>query len=375
VSRPMRHAPLHFAEDDWDGEQDDDLETFRISPAHPRRRKWVTTLIAVIVLGLVAGALAIVWVRRQVDPPGRPGAAVQVAIPLSSSGGRIASILGKAGVIHSPSVFRLYVKISGAGPLRPGAYTLHRNEKYSDVVTTLEKGPPPAPDNPIRLTIPEGFTIAQIAARIGKLPGLSADKFLAATTGGQVRSRYQPPGSTNLEGLLFPATYDIRPNEDETTILRLMVQKFDDTATAVGMDQAAAHLGLTAYQLITVASMVEREAKLDADRGPIASVIYNRIQKGIALQIDATLLYGEHLTDPHKIDLKADTPYNTYKFKGLPPTPIASAGAPSLEAAATPPTTTYLYYVLIDQSGKHAFATTAAEFNKLRAEAKAKGLL
>jgi UPF0755 protein len=371
----MRHAPLHFAEDDWDGGGDADIETFRIGTAHPRRRKLVATLIAVIVLGLLAGVLAIVWVRRQVEPPGRPGAAVQITIPQASSTGRIASILGKGGVIHSPSVFRLYVKVSAAGPLLPGAYLFHRNEKYSDVVATLEKGPPPAADNSVRVTIPEGFTVAQIAARVGKLPGLSADKFLAATTSGQVRSRYQPAGSTNLEGLLFPATYDIKPNEDEITVLRRMVQKFDDTATAVGVDQAAAHLGLTAYQLIAVASMVEREAKLDEDRGPIASVIYNRIQRGIALQIDATLLYGEHLSNPHKIDLKADTPYNTYKFKGLPPTPIASAGAPSLEAAAAPPTTTYLYYVLIDQSGKHAFATTDSEFNKLRAEAKAKGLL
>jgi UPF0755 protein len=99
------------------------------------------------------------------------------------------------------------------------------------------------------------------------------------------------------------------------------------------------------------------------------------MKKGVALQVNATLMYGEQVTDPHQIDLNAATPYNTYKYTGLPPTPIASPGAPSLEAAASPPSTPYLYYVLIDPSGKHAFAVTGSEFQKLEAEARAKGLL
>jgi len=190
-----------------------------------------------------------------------------------------------------------------------------------------------------------------------------------------VHSPYQPPGSNNLEGLLFPATYDVRPDEDEVSIVQRMVDAFDEQASALGLTQAAAALGVTQYQIVIVASMVEREAKLDADRGPIASVMYNRIKKGMPLQVDAALLYGEHLTDPHQLDLKADTPYNTYKYTGLPPTPIASPGLPSLQAAAAPPSTPYLYYVLIDPSGKHGFAVTESDFAKLQAEARAKGLL
>ena len=154
-----------------------------------------------------------------------------------------------------------------------------------------------------------------------------------------------------------------------------MVSAFDQTADSLGLTAAAARLGVTPYQVITVASIVEREAKLDEDRGPIASVIYNRLAKGDALQIDSTVMYGQHITDPHQINTKTVSPYNTYLNKGLPPTPIASPGTPSLQAAANPPKTTYLYYVLIDPSGKQGFATTDKEFAALKAEAKAKGLL
>jgi UPF0755 protein len=348
---------------------DGPVESFRIRHRRPR---WLTWLVIVVAVFLVVGAVGVFWVRRQIDPGGRAGPAVAVSIPSDSSTAHIASVLGHAGVIHSPTIFRFYVKLKGAGPLLPGTYHLNKNSKYDDVIAALEKGPPVTLQ---RFTIPEGFTLAEIATRVGALPGRSATRFLAAATDGAVHSPYQPPGSNNLEGLLFPATYEVRANEDEVSIVQRMVDAFDEQADSLGLTQAAAGAALTPYQVVIVASMVEREAKLDEDRGPIASVIYNRLKKGTALQVNATLMYGEHVTDPHQIDLNSDTPYNTYKYTGLPPTPIASPGAPSLEAAASPPTTPYLYYVLIDPSGKHAFATTAAEFAKLEAEARAKGLL
>ena len=347
----------------------DRVESFRVRHGRPT---WLTWLVIIVAVLLVVGTVGVFWVRRQINPGGRAGPAVAVSIPPGSSTEHIASVLGHAGVIHSPTIFRFYVKLKGAGPLLPGAYRLNKNSKYDDVIAALEKGPPVTLQ---RFTVPEGFTLAEIAARVGTLPGRSAAKFLAAATDGAVHSPYQSPGSNNLEGLLFPATYEVRPNEDEVSIVQRMVDAFDQQADSLGLTQAAATVGLTPYQVVIVASMVEREAKLDEDRGPIASVIYNRLKKGTALQINATLMYGEHVTDPHQIDLKADTPYNTYKYTGLPPTPIASPGVPSLQAAASPPTTPYLYYVLIDPSGKHAFATTASEFAKLEAEARAKGLL
>jgi UPF0755 protein len=351
------------------GHDEESVELFAVDHRFPR---WLTWVVVVLVLGLIVGAVGIVWIRNQINPSGHAGAAVTVTIPAGSSTARIASDLEKAGVIHSSTLFRLYVKVKGAGPLLPGKYSLPKNSHYDSVIATLEKGPVVVDQ---RITIPEGFTLEQIAARVGTLPGLSAQKFLALATSGQVRSPFEPPGVNSLEGLLYPATYDVRQGEDETSILQRMVDAFDQTASDLGLTQAAAQLGVTPYQVVIVASMVEREAKLDEDRGPVASVIYNRLHKNLLLQVDATLMYGEHLTDPRQIDTKASTPYNTYLFKGLPPTPIASPGTPSLQAAANPPQTSYLYYVLIDPSGKQGFATTQQEFNQLLAQARAKGLL
>ncbi len=364
----MSYAPPLDDEDDPQPGSWRRSEAFR---APRRRRRVLPWLVGVLVAVVLVAGISVFWVRQQIDP-GHRGAPVAFTIPPNSSTASIASILGKAGVVRNPTVFRLYVKVQGAGSLLPGKYELPRNSSYDSVISALHKGPPIVFQ---KFTIPEGFTLAQIAARVGNLPGRSAAGFMAAATGGQVRSRYQPDGQNNLEGLLFPATYEVRADDSDLSIVQKMVTTFDDNASTAGIDQAAAKLGVTPYQVIVVASMVEREAKLDEDRGPIASVIYNRLHKNMLLQIDATLLYGQGISNSGQIDKTSDNPYNTYRFKGLPPTPIASAGIPSLTAAASPPTTTYIYYVLIDPNGKHGFATTAADFAKLEAQARSKGLI
>ena len=347
----------------WDG-----AESFRV----PRRRpRWVAIVLGLLVLALVVGGIAVVWAQHQINP-GKTGAAVSVVIPANSSSATIASILGRSGVIHQPTLFRYYTKAKGAGPLMPGQYSLPRNSSYDAVLAALEKGPPIVYQ---KFTIPEGFTLAQIAARVGSLKGRSPASFLAAANSGQVRSQYQPDGQNNLEGLLFPATYEVKATDSDVAVVQKMVSTFDQNANTLGLDAAATRLGITPYQVVVVASMVEREAKLDEDRGPIASVMYNRLRKNMLLQIDATLLYGQGITDPAQIDKKSDNPYNTYKVKGLPPTPIANPGSPSLQAAVAPPTTDYLYYVLSDANGKHAFAATSSDFAKLEAQARAKGLI
>ncbi|MDQ6613767.1 MAG: endolytic transglycosylase MltG [Actinomycetota bacterium] len=364
----MSFSPLQVdAEGDVEAEFGRRFETFRV---HHRRRRWIPWLVGFVFAAILVSGLGVLWVRGQIDP-GRPGGAVSFTIPPNSSTATIASILGGAGVIRDPTVFRFYVKAQGAGSLLPGEYHLPRNSSYDSVISALQKGPPVVYQ---KFTIPEGFTLAQIATRVGNLPGRTAADFMAAATSGQVRSRLQPSGQPSLEGLMFPATYEVRADASDLSIVQKMVATFDDNATNQGVDQAAAALGVTPYQVIVVASMVEREAKLDEDRGPIASVIYNRLHKNTLLQIDATLLYGQGISDPGKIDKKSDSPYNTYKFKGLPPTPIASPGVPSLAAAAHPPSTAYIYYRTVDVNGKHGFAVTAAEFAKLEAEARAKGL-
>ncbi|HKY77785.1 MAG TPA: endolytic transglycosylase MltG, partial [Acidimicrobiia bacterium] len=199
---------------------------------------------------------------------------------------------------------------------------------------------------------------------------------LAAARSGEVRSKYQPLGNTNLEGLLFPDTYLLTDKEDETAIVRRLVGRFDQVADEVGVATADRPNGLGAYQLIVAASLVESEAKVNEDRPLIASVISNRLEIGMKLQIDATVLYAiGHKERVLYKDLEVDSPYNTYRIDGLPPTPISAVGRASLEAMLRPEKTTFLYYVLSDKSGKHAFATTPSEFEALKAEARKKGLL
>ena len=212
---------------------------------------------------------------------------------------------------------------------------------------------------------------------MGRIRGLSAERFLAVARGGTVRSKFEPPGSNNLEGLVFPDTYFVAPGDDETKVLTRMVSAFDDLATELAVQDSQARVGVSPYDTIIVASLIEREAKVDEDRAMIARVIYNRLQRHMILGIDATVEYalGQHKQQLTNQDLSINSPYNTRKFPGLPPTPIAAPGRKALEAALVPSPGPWLYYVLADASGRHAFATNIAEFERLRREAHAKGLL
>jgi UPF0755 protein len=335
-----------------------------------RRGRIVLGVLAVlVVVGLGAG----VWVLRQVNPAGGPGAKVAVDVAPGTSAAVVAARLDAKGVITSARIFRLYLKLTGgAGAIQAGEYELRTNLSMGEARAALRRGPSILFQ---KLTIPEGLTLDQIADRVGALPGRSRDRFLAAAKSGTVRSKWQPPGNNNLEGLLFPDTYLVTDKEDEAAIVRRLVGRFDQVADEVGLGSAPSDLG--PYQLVVAASLVESEAKVDEDRPLIASVIENRLQKGMRLQIDATVLYalGEHKTRVLYKDLEVDSPYNTYRIDGLPPTPISATGRASLEAMLHPPKTTFVYYVLADKNGKHAFATTPSEFEALKAEARRKGLL
>jgi UPF0755 protein len=322
------------------------------------------------VVGLGTG----LWLLRQINPSGGPGEKVAVDIVPGTSVSGVASKLEDEGVITSAGIFRLYLKATGgAGSMQAGEYELRKNLSMGDAKAALRRGPSIKFQ---KLTIPEALTLDQIADRVGELPGRSRDKFLTAAKSGSVMSKYQPPGSTNLEGLLFPDTYLVTDKEDETGIVRRLVERFDQVADEVGIGTADRPNGLSAYQLIVAASLVESEAKVKEDRPLIASVISNRLTQGMRLQIDATVLYAiGHKEKVLYKDLEVDSPYNTYRIDGLPPTPISAAGKASLEAMLHPEKTTYLYYVLSEKNGKHAFATTPAEFEALKAEARRKGLI
>jgi len=337
-----------------------------------RRGRMILGILAILAVVGLGGGL---WLARQVDPAGGPGEKVTVDVDPGTSVAGVAARLDAKGVITSARIFRLYLKLKGGpGAIQAGEYELRTNLSMGDAQAALRRGPS------IRfqkLTIPEGLTLDQIADRVAALPGRSKDRFLAAARSGTVRSKWQPPGNTSLEGLLFPDTYLVTEKEDEAGIVRRLVGRFDQVADEVGLGAAAPATRLGPYQLIVGASLVESEAKVKEDRPLIASVISNRLQKGMKLQIDATVLYalGAHKDRVLNKDLDIDSPYNTYKVDGLPPTPISAAGRASLEAMLHPADTTYLYYVLSDKNGKHAFATTSSEFEALKAEARRKGLL
>jgi UPF0755 protein len=339
-----------------------------------RRHPILVALLVGIALILTLAIGGFVWANGQINPGGHPGPAVSVQIPSGSSTSKIASILSRAGVIHEATLFTVYARISGTGTLYPGSYSLNKNLSYKAAIAVLEAGPKIVSE---KLVIPEGFTVRQIANAVAALPQLhlSAQKFLSLVSSGQVRSPYEPTGTNNLEGLLFPATYVVDQGQTESGVLEQMISAFDIRAQQVGLTSAAAALHMTPYQVVTVASIVEREAKIVDDRGPVASVIYNRLRAGMTLGADSTQTYYLRLSDPAVVptvtQLNQPSPYNTRLNTGLPPTPIANPGLPSLQAAAAPPSTTYLYFVEINPDGKLGYASTSAGFSQLQAQCQA----
>ncbi len=322
-------------------------------------------LVALVVVAVVG----YLHVNKDINPSGKPGRTVTVAVPAGTSTARAADLLAKDGVIHGSTVFEWYLRLKGVGTVLPGTYQMATNEPYSTALYTLQQGPLPVT---YQVVVPEGFTVRQIAAAVGHLKGagISEKAFLEAATGGQVRSPYEPARSTDLEGLLFPATYPVQQGETADELVEYMVATFDTHAATLGLTAAAQRLGYSPYQVITVASVVEREVKFEADRGGVASVIYNRLLRGIPIGAESTLLYG--LGDPKgPVVITTPNPYNTLVNKGLPPTPISNPGIPSLEAAMNPPKTTYLYWVEINPDGATSFASTNAQFKQLQAECRA----
>ncbi|HEX9682331.1 MAG TPA: endolytic transglycosylase MltG [Acidimicrobiales bacterium] len=314
---------------------------------------------------VVAGLMLIlavlgVYVGRRLDPPGPAGPPVALTIIEGATITDIANLLERHDVIADATVFRLYVRLTGAGGFQAGDYELPTNAAVTDVIDLLDAGPTLTF---VKVTVPEGFTLDQILDRVDAADGLDGSLFEAALASGDVRSSLQPDGIELLEGLLFPDTYFIETQETEIDLLRRMVSLLDSTTSELGYDNSIDRVGLTPYETLIVASLVEREARVPEDRRKISRVIHNRLAAGQRLEIDATVLYalGEHKERVLFQDLEVDSPYNTYRVTGLPPTPIAVAGRAALEAAINPEPGPWLYYVVIDERGGHAFAETFSE--------------
>lgn len=385
----MTKSPvLHdWADDEWDNP--DNLYEFEGERNRPSRGiAKVVGFLCLFAIGaaIVAGGYYGLWVLRQVNPPGKPGEKVAFVVSDTDDIPSVAARLESAGIITNAKVFEQYVTKKGGLELQAGTFQIAVHDNLGEVTKALRTTPA---QTFVKVTFPEGWTLDTISRRLAKnVPRLSAAQFMEVANSGKVKSPFQPAGVTSLEGLVFPDTYQISGDQDDATILNRMVLQMVLVGNREGLDKAPEKVFRSPYEVLIVASLIEKEARFDEDRPKIASVIYNRLAQDKELEIDAALFYGQPSDASFKTVRNTDSPYNVYLHKGLPPTPISSPGAASIHAALNPapdppqsecPVGTekckYLYYVLKDKDGHHVFATTLEQHNANVAAAKAAGLL
>ena len=347
--------------------------------AATRRRKGRPALWAFfIALGLVAVAagslLFYVWNGLR---PTAAGAPVRVTIEKGMRAKSVAELLEQQGLIRNAFLFSAWLKLNNEGTqFQAGEYELAPGMTREQIVAKLNKGDTIAAET-IKFTIPEGFTAEQIADRLAKAGYVDKTKFLQALRDpsaftGSVWAKLipnDPKMKYPLEGYLFPETYQMKRGSSETDIINRMLAELDVKLNQLPDDWQTTmqQRGLTLHQVLTIASLVEREVAVDDERPIVASVIENRLAKKMPLQVDATVQYalGQTKAQLTEQDLKVASPYNTYLHAGLPPGPIASPSLKSIEAALYPADTDYLYYVTKkDGSKRHLFATTLKQHNR-----------
>jgi UPF0755 protein len=244
---------------------------------------------------------------------------------------------------------------------------------YDAALAALQEGPV---IQYLSFTVPEGWTLEQIAKRVEEKAGIPSAEFLALASAGAAQFDYSflaDNRTGSLQGYLFPKTYRVKVGSTAKEIVDVMLKQFAKETAGLDMSYAASR-GLNMHGVVTVASIIEREARVEKDRPLISSVIYNRLARDMKLEICATVQFVVG-NKPRLLysDLKVQSPYNTYIHKGLPPGPIASPGLASLQAAVAPAQTQYLYYVLTHKDGSHSFSKTSAEHLRYKAQAE-KGL-
>ena len=333
-------------------------------------RKSLLVMLCTLVGAALGFALFIVKSLQPTDPTGQ---AVIVSIPQGISSARIGQILEEKGIIRNADMFRYYLKFKKQGErFQAGDYSMMPGMTLDEVIAMLNSGET-IKEEVIRFTIPEGLTLVQIAERLSRQGIVRFEAFMNTAT------RYKDSGVNPpfpipddprlrypLEGYLFPETYELKKGAGEIDIINVMLKELEKKLSRLPADwrERLEARGLSLHGLLTVASLIERESALDEERPLIASVIYNRLKRGQALQIDATVQY---LFDEPKErlllkDLQIESPYNTYLHSGLPPGPIASPSLASIQAALDPAETNYYYYVTKkDGSQGHLFAETYDE--------------
>lgn len=331
------------------------------------RGKIVAALIALAGIGIVAAGAGYLYLRSLgafgTSEPGRP---VKVVVPEGASAIEIGKLLKDEGIIESTLAWRVALFLEGGGEnIEAGRYDLFSGLTAPDALALISKG---ATVDFVTVTFPEGSWLEDFARIVGENTHISRADFAEVLSSGDVTSELKPAGVDTLEGLLFPSTYQVIEKDTALTLAQRLVTEFERQVESVDFSEMEAK-GYSPYEIVIVASMIEAEAKVNSERPKIASVIFNRLDVGEKLGIDATVLYalGEHKDTLTVSELAVDSPYNTRLYAGLPPTPIGAPGIESLRAAADPAPGDLFFYVVADCEGHHAFSETSAEFARDKA--------
>jgi UPF0755 protein len=344
----------------------------------------ITALIVVAGFGVVAAARfmgsavsdALTSSGDDVVSDVEAGIPVEVDIPEGSTAEEIGVMLAEIGVVRSARQFEEAVATAGvANSLKAGTFDLTTGMNPDAVINALIAGPKVVVFD---VTIREGLRVTEIIDILAERSGIDRQEFEDALFSGRVTTTLNEiPADASFadwEGLLFPDTYEFSENSTPADMLNRLSRTMQVRMDAVDWSELEA-AGFTRYEGIIIASLIESEVRVADERPLVSSVIRNRLEIGEILGIDASTLYAQDTRDPSEIDVDFDSPYNTRRYGGLPPGPISAPGLASLQAAAQPADTEYLYYVLADEDGSHAFAETLEEHNANVAAARDAGLL
>ncbi len=321
-------------------------------------------LVALLVVGVLYGIylLGSALFGTEEEP-------VTVVVEKGDTLASVADKLEEAGVIRSSFLFRLEARAEGWDTeIKAGEYRFEPGEDDDEILETLSSGDSVST---FEVAIPEGLTLKQIAQVVEEENGIPAEEFEAAAKSTDYGYAFlEDPAIQTTEGFLFPKTYEFEKDADAEQVVNRLLEQYLIETKDLDFEAAQDRLNLTEYELLTVASIIEREAANPEERPLIASVIYNRIRSRMPLQVDATIQYV--LDKPKEVlslgDLEVESPYNTYKYPGLPPGPIASPGRESIRAALEPAETGYLYYVLKADGKEHFFTDDYDEFLEAKKE-------
>jgi len=304
---------------------------------------------------------------------------ITVNIPQGSAASEISSILDSTGIVSSKLAFELYLRNENlTDKLRAGTYELPNNLSFEEVTALLLKGPPL---KTYTITVPEGLWISETLEILSAQTGYDVLQLENSLTSGLVTSSYLDSTEAlelqNWEGLLFPNTYQIDIEANGEDILQIMVSELEKRYELLLSKYSVPDWINNSNEFFTIASLIEAEAKLDEDRPLVSSVIRNRLNDNMLLQIDAAVLYAlqKRKSQVLLIDLQVDSPYNIYKFTGLPPTPISGFGEKAMQAIFDTPENDFIYYLLTDINGKMTFTNNYEDFINLKNKAKEEGVI